>query len=141
MGFSAYLQTKVLEHIRGINPYSAPANTYLALFIGDPLDGGVEVSAPDYDRVEVTNDGTEWSVAGNEATNDNAIQFSAGPTNDWTTGTDPEDAITHLVEFDASSGGNQLQIGELGVPLYVTNGGPAVEVPAGSYKQDITSLE
>jgi hypothetical protein len=141
MGFSPYLQNKVMEHLRGITPYAAPASTFFALFIGDPLDMGTEVVAADYDRVEVDNDSGEWDVNANEAENLNVIQFTASPANDWTTGTDPEDAITHLVEFDAGSGGNMLQISELTVPLFVVTGGPPVEIPVGTYLQGIESID
>lgn len=141
MGFSPYLQNKIQEHIHGISTYSPPANRYAALFIGNPLDSGTEVSAGDYARVEITNDNTEWSVTGNEATNDNDIQFTASPANDWTTGTDPEDAITHYVEFDASSSGNMLEIAELTVPLYAVTGGPAVSIAAGSLNKTIEAID
>lgn len=134
MAMSPYLKNKVMEHVRGISTYTPPTSTFFRLLIGLDFDTAVEVVAADYDPIEVDNGATAWTVAANEATNDNAITFSASPANDWTTGTDPEDAIRWLAEYDASSGGNLLTVAELLVPLYVTSGGPPVEIPIGSFK-------
>jgi hypothetical protein len=127
---SAYLGNKIQEHERGISTYTPPASTFFALWIGDPLDGGTEVVAADYDRIEVDNDNTEWDVTANVTTNINAVTFTASPANDWAVSPNP---VTHVAEYDALAG-NMLNVTELSVPMVILSGGPPVEFPIGTLK-------
>lgn len=49
---------------KGVN---AAASHLLALFDGDPSNGGVEISGGGYARVTVTNNGTNWPASSNGA--------------------------------------------------------------------------
>lgn len=137
MPMSDYLKTKVLEHQRGISTWTPGASSFYALLIGEDFDTAVEVSAGDYARIEVDNDNTEWDVTGSESETLNPIEFTASPANDWTTGTDPEDGIWWIAEYDAITAGNLLNYGKFLVPLYVVTGGPSVQIPAGMLKDKL----
>ena len=52
MSFSNYLENKILLHVFGATPYTAPATLYVALFTSDPGEGGTgtEVSGGSYAR-------------------------------------------------------------------------------------------
>lgn len=114
--FSDYLENELLDHVFGNAAYSAPASLYIALFTAAPSDagGGTEVSGSGYDRVEVTNDATNFPAAsGGAKSNGQAIAFPMA-TGSWGT-------VTHFGIFDADSGGNLLAWGALDTSRAVAN--------------------
>ena len=132
MSFSDYLETKVLDHVFGGTPYSAPANLYLALFTTTPNDStaGTEVSGGSYARQVVT-----FTVSGSaptQALSDLAIEFPEA-TASWGT-------ITHGAVYDALTGGNMLCYAQLTQSDFATANpkaigiGDIVRVPAGGAK-------
>jgi len=97
MAFTSYTDAALLGHLLGSTTYTKPSALYVALFVGDPLAGGVEVSTSGtgYARQSGT-----FSVATNVATNASNIEYSAATTA-WGT-------ITHVAIYDAMAAGNQL---------------------------------
>jgi len=106
MSLSNYLENKLLDHITGKSSYSAPT-CYVGLSTADPGDDGSGLAEPSgngYARVETS--ASDWnSASGGSITNAEAISFPAA-TGNWGT-------ITHVVLFDAASGGNMLASGAL----------------------------
>lgn len=97
MAFTTYLDTQLLTHVLGSSSYTKPSSVYIALFVGDPLSGGTEISTSGtgYARQVGT-----FTVSGNSATNNSNLSFPAATSN-WGT-------ITHIAIYDASTAGNQL---------------------------------
>lgn len=124
MSFSNFLETEILDHVFGGNPYTAPSTLYLALFTAAPSDagGGTEVSGGAYARQAVT-----FTVTGDTASNSAAVEF---PTATASYGT-----VTHAAIFDAASGGNLLDWGALSVSKAIDTG-DVFRLPTGDY--DIT---
>jgi hypothetical protein len=101
-GKSDYLEGKVLDHLFGITPFSAPATLYAGLFTATPSDagGGTEVAGGSYARQAITNDNTKWSRTGNVISNISAVDFPAA-TAVWGT-------VDWVGIFDALIAGNLL---------------------------------
>lgn len=128
---SDYLENKLIDLVLRGQAFTAPANTYVALFTAAPSDsgGGTEVSGGSYARVTVSGALASWagtqsagsttasSGTGGVTSNNAAITFPA-PTANWGT-------ITHFGIFDASSGGNLLLHGALTASKTVNNGDAA----------------
>ncbi len=73
---------------------------YLALFVGDPTDGGVEISADDYARPAVAPAVWGTPAAGSVSNSEAAVTFSQS-TSVWSASN-----VTHWAFFDAEDGGN-----------------------------------
>jgi len=123
-GKSGYLEGAMLDHIFGIADYTRPASVFMALFKGDPDDSGVEVSGGGYARVEVVNDGTNWSRTDSTVINLNDIDFGTASA-DWAT---LGHEVTHAAMLDDATAGNLLYSGALSVPRIILNGDPIVLV-------------
>jgi hypothetical protein len=98
MGFSSYLQNKLVDHTFGSGTYSKPS-LYLALTVG-----GVEVSTgggSNYARQAVS----AMTITGNQAALTSNVDFPVAGTN-WGT-------IDGAALYDAASGGNKLADGTL----------------------------
>jgi len=104
VGMSDYLLDKVLKHIHNEATYTPPS-TYLALFVGNPLSTGTEVSGGSYARQAVSWAGVTSGT--NEYTDDNdgEIAFPEATAN-W-------GEITHAATYDALTAGNMLEVFEL----------------------------
>lgn len=65
MSKSDALENALLDLVLGGGSYTPPANVWVALYTEAPTDagGGLEVSGPGYDRVQVANDATQWPAA------------------------------------------------------------------------------
>lgn len=124
MSFSNFLENKVLLHVFGATPYTAPATLYVGLFTSNPGEagGGTEVSGGSYARQTAA-----FTVAANLASNTAAVEF---PTASASWGT-----ITHAAIFDAATGGNMLAYGALTASKTIATG-DVFRIPAGDY--DIT---
>lgn len=73
---------------------NAPASHEVALFDGDPSNGGAELtSTGGYARVTVTNNGTNWPAAADGAKTSATVTFPTA-TAAWS------DTATHFVLFD-----------------------------------------
>lgn len=101
-----------------------PTTWYLGLFTAAPGEagGGTEVSGNGYTREAVT-----FTVSGNTASNDAAIEFPTA-TGSWGT-------ITHAAVFDASTSGNMIAYASL-TASKVIDTGDVLRVPTGDL--DIT---
>lgn len=122
-GFTEYTAKNVLEHVVGKTAFAMPA-AYVALYIGDPLGSGVEVSGTGYARVATV--GTDWNAAtfaSPTASITNAVDIDFGAAGgDWGT-------VDYVALFDAATVGNMLASGDLAVARPVVSGDP-VKFPA-----------
>jgi hypothetical protein len=109
--FSNYLETKVLDHVFGGVPYSAPATLYLALYTSDPGDdnSGTECSGTAYARQTIT-----FTVTNDTASNNAAVEFPVAGSS-WGT-------ITHVGILDALTSGNLLAHGALTASKAIASG-------------------
>lgn len=93
----------------------SPATLYFALFTSAPAadgTGGTEASGGSYARAAVTNNATNFPAAsGASKSNGTAITFATASAG-W-------GSVTHIVVFDAPSGGNRYDWGELDTPRTV----------------------
>lgn len=116
MGMSNYLETAVLNLLRGVS-FTPPATVYVALYTNDPTDAdiGTEVSAVDYARQAITFGEPVQGADGKAAISNNTeIAFSQAGTS-WGT-------ITHIGFRDAATGGNLLYYGALANPKTIDAG-------------------
>lgn len=124
-GFAEYSAKKVLELIVGKTAFATPT-AYIALYVGDPLGAGVEVSGVDYAR-EATS-GASWgsaSFASPTASITNAAEIDFGTAGGvWGT-------IDYVAIFDDPTAGNMLASGDLVVARPVVSGDP-VKFPVGT---------
>lgn len=126
MSFADYLENKLLDHVFGATPYTAPATLYVGLSttaINDNGSGITEPSGGAYARVAVTNNTTNWpNASGGAKSNGTTITFPPA-TAGWGT------QIWAFVA-DAASGGNILGKGALANSRAV-NSGDTVRFDAG----------
>lgn len=104
-GLSDFLEDELLDHVLKTGAYGVPADIYVALWVGDPLDtgaGGAEVSGGSYARVVCNS----WDVAAARATENSIAVTFPEATAGWGT-------VTHFALFDAITGGNFLAHGTL----------------------------
>ncbi len=121
MSFSNFLENKVLGHVFGATPYTAPATLYVGLFTSNPGEtgSGTEVSGGSYARQTIA-----FTVTGNQASNTAAVEFPTA-TASWGT-------ITFAAIYDALSGGNLLAYGALTTSKTIDNG-DVFRIPAGDF--------
>lgn len=124
-GYSEYYSKATLELLVGKTGFSTPT-AYVALFVGDPLDGGSEVSGVDYAR-EATS-GATWgsaSFVSPTATITNAALIDFGTAGGaWGT-------VNYCAIYDAATAGNMLASGDLTVARPIVTGDP-VTFPIGT---------
>jgi len=102
------VEKEFLDHVLGVGSWTTPANVFLALFVGDPLDtgaGGAEVGGGvGYVRKDI-----EFEVGGattdREINNDNLVQYDAA-TGSW-------GDVDYWALYDASTAGVMLAHGAL----------------------------
>lgn len=125
-GFAEYSAKKILEHAMGKTSWTMPTNVYVALFVGDPLGAGSEVTGTGYARVQTA--GASWGTA-----------TFASPTASIATAADVDfgtagaawGTVTHFAIYDNSTGGNMIVAGPLEVSFPVVSGAP-VKFPSSS---------
>jgi hypothetical protein len=109
MGFTYYLDNKLLDLVFSNTSYTVPSTLYIGLSTTAPTQAGGNFKEPSgngYARVAVTNNSTNWPAASNGAkSNANAITFPQA-TGSWGT-------VTHFGIFDAATSGNLLAWGAL----------------------------
>lgn len=111
MAKSLYLRNKVLTDSLTAAP------VYLALFEGDPEDGGTEISGGGYSRKAIT----FGAVADGKVTNTAAISYVNLPASQ----------LTHWGIVDEISGGNYLYLQQFGVNIVLADGSP-LDVASGN---------
>ncbi len=133
---SNYLENAVIDQLLRGQPYSPPANLYIALFTAAPTagGGGTEVSGGGYARAAVPSSLASWagtqgagttvasSGTSGQTSNNAQISFPT-PTAAWGT-------VVAMGIFDAASGGNLLFFGNLTQSQVVGQGNPVYYAPA-----------
>lgn len=121
MSFADFLENELLDHVFGNAAYTAPATLYVALSTTTPADDGTNFTEPvgnGYDRVDVTNNATNFPAAsGGAKANGTAITF-AQASGSWGT-------VTHFGMYDANTAGNLLGWGALTVSKAISSGDTA----------------
>jgi hypothetical protein len=97
MPFTSYTDNKLIDHLLGSGTYTKPASKYVALYVGDPMGSGAEVSTS---GTAYSRQSGSFTVSGGTATNSGNIEYAAA-TSTW-------GVITHVAIFDASTSGNML---------------------------------
>lgn len=139
-----YLENKLVDHVFRGTAYSAPANTYAALFTAaSGCDAGTvtEVTGGSYARVAISSATSSWkgthgsttgASSGTNGTisNASAVTFPS-PTANWGT-------VTHWGLYDASSSGNLLICAALTTSKTINNGdaAPSFATDAMTIQQD-----
>lgn len=106
-GVSDYLENKILDHLLGNTPYTAPTTVYLALFTVAPNfetgAGGTEVSTTStgYARLAVSNNTTNFPNASAGSKSNGTTLTFATPLTSWGT-------VVAYGVYDASTVGNLL---------------------------------
>jgi hypothetical protein len=99
-------ENDVLTKIFQATEFSWDGNTnlYISLHTADPGEGGSQTTSEcaygSYARQAVARDATGWDVSGNQASNDDLIQFPEA--------TSGSETITHVAIGTASSGAGQI---------------------------------
>lgn len=126
MPFSSYIDNKLLDHLLGSGTYSKPAALYVALFVGNPLSGGAEVSTSGtaYARQSST-----FTITANAATNASTLE--------WAQATSAWGAIDYCAIYDASTGGNMLVSAAL-TSAKVMGVGDILRIPASELDVTLT---
>ena len=110
-GFSDYMETMILNWIKGTNADAAPAAVYVALFDGDPGDdgaGGTEITntlTGSANRTAVSFGAVGTSGAAKAISNSGDVTITGAA--------DAGATATHVAIFDAATGGNLLMSGAL----------------------------
>jgi hypothetical protein len=119
MSFTNLLETRVLQWALTNGSPTRPTAWWVGLFTAAPGEagGGTEVSGNGYTREAVT-----FTVSGNLATNDAAIE--------WPTATGTWGTITHIAVFDAETSGNMLVYATLTSSKTIASG-DVLRIPSG----------
>ena len=119
MSFTNLLETRVLQWALTNGSPTRPTAWWVGLFTAAPGEagGGTEISGSGYTREAVT-----FTVSGNLATNDAAIE--------WPTATGTWGTITHIAVFDAETSGNMLVYATLTSSKTIASG-DVLRIPSG----------
>jgi hypothetical protein len=119
MSFTNDLETRVLQWALTNGSVTRPTAWWVGLFTAAPGEagGGTEISGSGYTREAVT-----FTVSGNLATNDAAIE--------WPTATGTWGTITHIAVFDAETSGNMLVYATLTSSKTIASG-DVLRIPSG----------
>jgi hypothetical protein len=119
MSFTNDLETRVLQWALTNGSVTRPTAWWVGLFTAAPGEagGGTEISGSGYTREAVT-----FTVSGNLATNDDAIE--------WPTATGTWGTITHIAVFDAETSGNMLVYATLTSSKTIASG-DVLRIPLG----------
>lgn len=121
MAFSNYLRDELLDEVWGGEDFTPPTSVYVGLSTTTPNDDGTNVSEPSggsYARVETTNNLTNWPAATDGVKENGAEITFPQATASWGT-------VTHVVMYDADTGGNFLGFGALTTSKSIENGDTA----------------
>jgi hypothetical protein len=112
--FSNYLEDQITGWLNGTAFASAPTNTYVQLYSGNPTDAGTGGTAK-FGRIAVSAGGWTRSTGGAGTLTNTAqilITSSAGTS----------ETVDYVAVWDASTGGNLLFYGALAASLSVNAG-------------------
>ena len=138
MPASEYLEGQILGHLFRAATWSKPTALWVGLLLATPEESGgaVEVSAPEYLRIQRDPSDSNWLVsASGEISNADAIAFAEPDAegDDW-------GPVKAVALFDADSGGNMLPYTLLDAPKLVTAGGPLLMFQPGALKWKMNDL-
>ncbi len=122
-GKGTYWANHLLDLICGGSAFSAPANSFMALYTVSPGAGGpgTEASGGSYARSQNTNNSTTWPAA-SSGVKANGVAFTfTTATADWSSGSN----MVAAALMDALTTGNELYFGDLTVAKPVKNGDTA----------------
>lgn len=116
-GLSNYFENYLLSHLFGNASYTNPGTYYFGLWtatLSDASTGSTagEPSGGAYQRVAVTNNGTNWASASGGATSNSTLVAFPMATASWGT-------ITYVGICDASTSGNMIAYASLASPVSV----------------------
>ena len=115
-GFCTGILEDLHDHLLTASAMSQPAGRYCALWIGDPLGAGSEVTGSGYQRQAVTFGAA--STAGEVVTSANSAAIDFGTTGAaWGT-------VTHFAIYSAQTSGTMLATGLLDVSRAIASGDP-----------------
>lgn len=97
MSLSAYLENKLLDHLRGV-PYAPPAGLYVQNHVGDPGEAGLLRQAANKERQQALFDAADGGVMKNSA----VLSWAKLPA---------AETYSHFSVWDALSAGNCLGSG------------------------------
>ena len=142
MPASEYLEGQILGHLFRAATWAKPTVLWVGLLLATPEDSGglVEVSAPEYLRIQRDPSEANWLVsASGEISNAEAIAFAEPDPEglDWSTTLNP---VKALGLFDAATGGNLIAYTILDSAKVVTAGGPLLMFQPGALKWKMNDL-
>lgn len=113
---SSYAKEGLLDHLFGKSTFTPPTNIFVGLSSTTPTHSGTNITEPDGNYTRFQTSPSSWYAAISGATssymrNSGIITFGPAGTN-WLSSAD----ITHVVLYDALTGGNFLGFGILSVP-------------------------
>jgi len=125
VSFTNTFETTTLKFAFTTDSVTRPTSWYIGLFTDNPGEtgAGTEVSGFDYVRVAV-----DFTVTGDTASNNVAVEFPAANGGDWGT-------ITHIGVHDAASSGSMIAYAALDT-IKTIGDGDAFRIPIGDL--DIT---
>jgi hypothetical protein len=126
MPFTSYTDNKLIDHLLGSGTYTKPASKYVALFIGDPLGSGTEISTV---GTAYARQSGSFNVSSNVATNSANIEYAPATT--------PWGTINYIAVFDAASGGNMLVSAALSSAKTIGTG-DVLRIPTGQLSVTLT---
>ncbi len=111
MSFSKKLRNDILNHIFGNTALTLPSSLYVGLHVGGSAPsadgtGVVEPTGNGYARVAVTRNTTNFPASTNSEIKNGAVITFPKATGNWGT-------VTHYAIFDALTGGNVLDVGDV----------------------------
>lgn len=104
-----YSINSLLNHMFGNSTYTPASNIYIALFDGDPLTTGTEISYTGYERKIVTFD----SATNRQISNNNLITFAES---------DSSVSASHIAIYDNLTTGNMLGYASLTSVVNIASG-------------------
>lgn len=134
---SNYEKKRLFDLRYGDGTYTQASPLYFALFTSAPNagGGGVEciIGTNAYARASIASTAANFPAAtlGSPGTNGAVITWPA-PTGAWGGG----QPITHWGVFDAATGGNLIEFGELATPITITGVAAAPYIPVGGLTID-----
>ncbi len=117
---SVYYRTLIMNTIRGANASIAAFTPYIALYNGDPLDSGTELSGKSYARFTVTFSAATQLSSGAAQTSNSGSTTNLSPVSGANWGT-----LTHIAICDAATAGNIFAGVSLGASYSMLTGSVA----------------
>jgi hypothetical protein len=120
MPFTLYTDNKLIDHLLGAGTFTKPGSKYVALYVGDPMLSGAEISRT---GTAYARQAASFTVVSNLATNSSDLEWPAA-TSVWGT-------VNYVAIYDAATSGNMLVSAALTTAKTISNG-DVLRVPASS---------